>query len=404
MKPSVCVAQLGARRSYAVPIALSRHGCLAKLFTDFYLGNKPLMLRAANLLNNSSAAAQKIIHRNAAEIDSKFVHSFDWMGLHYALSLRLGRQSRNGLYSDIGARFGRNVARVGLGDAEVVYGFNGAAKEILESAKAQGKNTVLDQTIVPPLLIADIVRQEEKSWPGWQDVGTNNTEADEAMHQRDQAEWAVADRIFCGSQFLADTIVAAGADHSRCRVIQYGVTPNSGHRRAKAPAFQSGPLKVLFAGQVGLRKGAPYLLEALAQLGPTKVTAIFAGEVKLKPDATRPFDDVAQFLGRVPRDRLTDLYAWADVFVLPSLCEGSAMVTHEAHAHGLPQIWTDSTGAMLRDGKDGIRVPERDVGALVEALVRIREPSGYNLDPEPLTVPSLDTYGTSLLENMDFQK
>jgi glycosyltransferase involved in cell wall biosynthesis len=57
-------------------------------------------------------------------------------------------------------------------------------------------------------------------------------------------------------------------------------------------------------------------------------------------------------------------YGWADAFLLPSLCEGSATVTYEALAYGLPVICTPNTGSVVRDGIEGFVVPIRDPNAI----------------------------------------
>jgi glycosyltransferase involved in cell wall biosynthesis len=61
-------------------------------------------------------------------------------------------------------------------------------------------------------------------------------------------------------------------------------------------------------------------------------------------------------------------YAWADVFLLPSICEGSATACYEALAAGVPVITTENAGSVVRDGIDGFIVPIRDAGAIVERL------------------------------------
>ena len=51
--------------------------------------------------------------------------------------------------------------------------------------------------------------------------------------------------------------------------------------------------------------------------------------------------------------------AAADVFVFPSLFEGSAVVTYEALACGLPSVVTPDAGSVVRDGVEGFVVPGR---------------------------------------------
>ena len=64
-------------------------------------------------------------------------------------------------------------------------------------------------------------------------------------------------------------------------------------------------------------------------------------------------------------------FQWADVFLLPSLCEGSATVAYEALACGLPVIATPNTGTVVRDGVEGFIVPARDVDGIVQCLEKL---------------------------------
>jgi len=65
---------------------------------------------------------------------------------------------------------------------------------------------------------------------------------------------------------------------------------------------------------------------------------------------------------------MAEHYAWADVFLLPSICEGSATVCYEALAAGLPVVTTENAGSVVRDGIDGFIVPIRDAAAVVARL------------------------------------
>ena len=63
--------------------------------------------------------------------------------------------------------------------------------------------------------------------------------------------------------------------------------------------------------------------------------------------------------------------AAADVFVFPSLFEGSAVVTYEALACGLPGVVTPAAGSVIRDGIDGFVVMPRDVSALAQRMEQL---------------------------------
>jgi glycosyltransferase involved in cell wall biosynthesis len=71
---------------------------------------------------------------------------------------------------------------------------------------------------------------------------------------------------------------------------------------------------------------------------------------------------------------LAELYAFSDVFVLPSRYEGFGMAYAEAMAHGLPVIGT--TAGAIPDtvpATAGVLIPPDDVPALAAALRRLIE-------------------------------
>jgi glycosyltransferase involved in cell wall biosynthesis len=62
------------------------------------------------------------------------------------------------------------------------------------------------------------------------------------------------------------------------------------------------------------------------------------------------------------------VYRSADVFAFPSLAEGSALVTYEALASGLPVVTTANAGSVVRDGIEGFIIGAGDAGALAQRL------------------------------------
>ena len=92
------------------------------------------------------------------------------------------------------------------------------------------------------------------------------------------------------------------------------------------------------------------------------------GAVQVLPEAERQLRAHIRLTGAVPRTEVAAQYAWADVFLLPSLCEGSATATYEAMFQGRPVICTPQTGSVVRDGIDGFLTPARDSAAISEKL------------------------------------
>jgi glycosyltransferase involved in cell wall biosynthesis len=151
------------------------------------------------------------------------------------------------------------------------------------------------------------------------------------------------------------------------------VTPRAADDTAFYPAA-SPPERfaVLFAGDIGLRKGLPYLLEAWDRLALPGAELWLAGRVRsdgrFLAERYGQRDDV-RFPGHVAD--MPALYRQASICVLPSLSEGSAKVLYEAMASGLPIVYTTACGAVAQNGVEGIQVPARDVDALALAIERL---------------------------------
>ena len=131
------------------------------------------------------------------------------------------------------------------------------------------------------------------------------------------------------------------------------------------------------SGRSGLRKGSPYVAAVARSL---RGRAVFRWSARCRRQHP-PGPELAgtvDITGPVSRSGIREHYAWADVFFLPSICEGSATAVYEALTAGLPVICTANTGSVVRDGLDGFIVPIRAVEAMVdriERLARGREPA-----------------------------
>ena len=127
----------------------------------------------------------------------------------------------------------------------------------------------------------------------------------------------------------------------------------------------------LFAGGITQRKGIKYLLEAWRLVRRPGWRLQLLGALPADTGPLRPYLDEVEWLGRFPHAEVPARMASADVFVFPSLFEGSAVVTYEAMACGLPCIVTAEAGSVARHGRDGLIVPARDVECLAAAMERL---------------------------------
>ena len=359
------VAQLGARMHYAVPRILHSTGTLDHFFTDICASKGWLKLTQLIPAALQSDNFHRIASRVPGDLPREQITAFNGFGLRYALRRREARTTRDMLRAFLwaGRSFCRRVARHGLGRANGVYVFNTAGLEILETARREGRRCVVEQTIAPQRLEQQILRVEQEKFPGWE-RGQADSGVLHAYCEREEAEWDLADLILCGSSFVRDCIGACGGPLERCVIVPYGID-----RSFWTPPRMDhcGPVRVLTTG-TSLRKGAPYVLAAARAMGK-KAQFRMVGAVDLSSTAAALLSGSLELVGPVPRPEMKAHFAWADVFLLPSLCEGSATVIYEALAASLPVICTVSTGSVVRHGIEGFLVQTCDSSAIVDALM-----------------------------------
>lgn len=154
-----------------------------------------------------------------------------------------------------------------------------------------------------------------------------------------------------------------GIDGSRVSVISPGV--NLDLWPSPAPRTNPTPVRILFVGGDFTRKGGEILLHAFTHLNRTcELHIVTKAQIDPAP-GIYVYHDVH------PNSTvLRQLFATADIFVLPTLADTVALVIQEAMAAGLPVIASD-VGAIheaVRSGETGFLVPPNDVRAFRAAL------------------------------------
>jgi glycosyltransferase involved in cell wall biosynthesis len=253
------------------------------------------------------------------------------------------------------------------------FAYDTAALETMAWLREHNVRCLLGQ--MDPGRVEDtLVRAEEKRWPGWVE-GTAPTP--EAYFQRREREWALADCIIVNSEFSRQGLIAQGVPAAKLEVVPLCYESDAAPLSAapRGPVSARAPLQVLFLGQVILRKGIPYLIEAARDLVGEPVQFHVVGPIGISREAVASAPPNLFFHGRATRDQAADWYRRADVFVLPTLSDGFAVTQIEAMAHGLPVITTPCCGEVVTPEVDGFLVPAREPAPLRAALLRyVREP------------------------------
>jgi len=138
-------------------------------------------------------------------------------------------------------------------------------------------------------------------------------------------------------------------------------------------------VNILFSGQLIARKGVDLLIEAfleVAHLVPDlHLTLLGTGPGRDALSALIPAGlcDRVHFLGFQQPEAIPEIFAAADVFVLPSRHDGWGVVVNEALGAGLPIVVSDRVGArdLVEEGRNGFVAPAGDVESLANALLAL---------------------------------
>jgi glycosyltransferase involved in cell wall biosynthesis len=295
----------------------------------------------------------------------------------------------------------------------VFFGYDTGFLEPGQWVRERGGTAIVCQ-MDPSRFEVDLVREEEKRWPGW---AKHPLEVPEAYFQRREQEWAAADIVMVNSEWTKAALIQQGVPESKIATVPLVFEENvetgnlttgaegcagktakgspkgdmSGSEGIKAensaqggaancqlpteyfPTLPNIPLRVLFLGQVNLRKGIQYLIEAAGLVDPKKVVFDIVGSIQVADDKLAAAPTNVRFHGPVSRADAISHYRIADVFVLPTISDGFAITQLEAMSHGLPVITTPNCGEVVTDGSDGFLVPTRDPAALAGAFLTLAD-------------------------------
>jgi glycosyltransferase involved in cell wall biosynthesis len=128
---------------------------------------------------------------------------------------------------------------------------------------------------------------------------------------------------------------------------------------------------VLSVGAFSCRKGAADFAAVIQALDPGRFAFRFVGPVTwdARP-IQRRLAEAARFAGKRPQHELPAEYAWGDVFVLPTVEDGFAVVLPQSLAAGVPVITTPNCAGpdLVREGETGWVVPARQPAAIIDRL------------------------------------
>jgi glycosyltransferase involved in cell wall biosynthesis len=241
----------------------------------------------------------------------------------------------------------------------------------LQTAKRLGIPTFLERPNAHTRFAMEVVRDECRrlgiTMPTWHEHAYN-----ENSLRQEEAEYALADQLLCPSDFVVRTFSDRGFPAGKLARHQYGFDETVYFPGSQNAGAGRG-LTMLFAGGCAPRKGLHYALEAwLKSSARDTGTFLIAGDFipgyaeLLSAQLAHPS---VKRLGH--RTEIGELMRQSDLLVLPTIEEGSALVTFEARGCGCVLLVSDASGAVCRHEENALVHPARDVAALTEHINRL---------------------------------
>ena len=231
------------------------------------------------------------------------------------------------------------------------------------------ERVVAEEVVRVPELAGDWQPAPPEYWASWRE------------------ECELADRIVVNSEWSRDGLLCSGVPSEKLSVIPLAYETPVAFADEQAAKEITGqrcetryvrtypahftkerPIRVLFLGQVNLRKGIARLLDAARILRGEPVEFWIVGPVEVTSATTITTDAPVKWFGPVTRSEAAEKYRAADIFILPTLSDGFAVTQLEAQSYSLPIISSRFCGRVVENGRNGIILEEPNAACIAAAI------------------------------------
>ncbi|HLT72015.1 MAG TPA: glycosyltransferase family 4 protein [Cyclobacteriaceae bacterium] len=351
-------SQLGAREKYAIPRAIRRRGNLAQLYTDVWV-------RPGSLIANVNRRLTGRFHPDLHDVPVT----------HFTRRLLTSRvvEKFTGSAAPAGGIYDRCVqqalTRKPRQGQTIFFGYSYASRLSMGAAKKLGYKTVLGQ-INPGPGEAEIVVEAFRQYRN----GVHKpTVPDQAYWDLWHEEIDNSDTIMVNSTWSLRLLSRAGIEAGKCVVIPLAYEPGTTPPARRFPSrfdFAS-PLRLLYLGGIGIRKGFHLLVDAMKELTAHPVRLDVVGPLKGPAELIRDLPDNIVLHGAVPGSEVDRYYQAADIFMFPTLSDGFGLTQLEAQFYKLPIITSQCCAEVITDGVNGIVLERVDAVTIRDAVLKI---------------------------------
>ena len=240
------------------------------------------------------------------------------------------------------------------GQIDIIHAWPLGALQTIKAAKRLGIPVALERCNAHTRFAYEVVQKEcERIGVPLPADHEHAFNAEKLRHEEE--EYALADAILCPSDFVAKTFLDKGFPPEKLARHQYGYDekvyyPHLGERNGNAG------LSVLFVGGCAPRKGLHFALDAWLQSSARNDGTFLIAGAFVPGYAERLAAQLAHPSVRVLgyRNDIPELMRNSDVLILPTIEEGSALVTYEARGSGCVLLVSDAAGAVCDNEENGL--------------------------------------------------
>ena len=257
-----------------------------------------------------------------------------------------------------------------ISDSDYVYLWPGISLDVHKTVKNSGYKIIYESVNTPASNIKTILDAEyaRLKLPAAHGITQEIIAIELKMLE-------LSDYIYSCSPIMTASILDIGMSKSKILDTSYGLSANaifedSTFKRSE----KSLPPTFIFVGTIGVRKGVHLLLDYWVK-AKLNAKLILVGNIEeaIKPIVMSYFNK--HNVLHIPyTPDLSSIYKSADVFILPSLEEGSPLVTYMALGAGLPVIVSPmGGGGVIVDSEDGFVIEPHDENKWIEHMRLLAE-------------------------------
>jgi glycosyltransferase involved in cell wall biosynthesis len=352
----------GPRDRYQSALALEENHALEALVTEAYFSK---FWAETRLCGKNFHRFAKVRHH--PEIPAtKAVRSYG--AFMRTLQARFDRRKDSPHFAIADRLLSEKAGAVALARRAPLIAYSYYADAAFRMMEGSGLPRVLFQVHPNGKTLRELFQKEIEKVPEAKASLMEETEMSPLFAHNDET-FAMADAVICASSFTKYSLTAAGSQ-APAHVVGYGVDLDLFSARTVAPSVK--PLTVGFVGALSQRKGARYLLGAMAALPKRAAKLVLYTRAAVDRELLRGFESVdIEIKGGLSDAQLAAELKRCDLVALPSIAEGFGLVILEAMACGVPVLCTTSTGGadFITHRHNGLLIAPGSVDAIEQELV-----------------------------------